>query len=276
MSFDNEGKNTSELFNNHDNNSASNNRENIYANKYQNHASDSKNTCTTCSCNKNNTTTYDKSFEYYKNAQTLLIQYKNSSEVQKIPETSTVACFWCCHTFEGKPCVLPIRDEGTHIQVEGNYCSPECAMAHLFDTPQDSHMRWERLAILNRIYKDKIGSGRIYPAMNRCVLQMFGGPYTIEEYRALMQSSKVRVDVHLPPMVSILATMDTKPIDFYDTSISKTVLETTQERIVKAEEVLRLKRTKPLKAWESTLDACMNLRIHQEENTTLNNAISAI
>ena len=30
---------------------------------------------------------------------------------------------------------------------------------------------------------------------------------------------------------------------------------------VKAEEVLRLRRTKPLKAWESTLDACINLKI---------------
>ena len=34
-----------------------------------------------------------------------------------------------------------------------------------------------------------------------------------------------------------------------------------EERLAKAEEVLKLKRTKPLKAWESTLDACINLRV---------------
>ena len=53
----------------------------------------------------------------------------------------------------------------------------------------------------------------------------------------------------------------TKPIDFYDASLTKGMTETVKERIQKAEEVLRLRRTKPLKAWESTLDACINLKI---------------
>ena len=65
-------------------------------------------------------------------------------------------------------------------------------------------------------------------------------------------------------MVSILATMDTKPIDFYDTTLTKNVTETVKERLQKAEEVLRLRRTKPLKAWESTLDACINLKIKHD------------
>jgi hypothetical protein len=93
---------------------------------------------------------------------------------------------------------------------------------------------------------------------------MFGGTLRIQEYRALLVSQHVRVDVHLPPMVSILATMDMKPIDFYDASLTKNVSETVKERLQKAEEVLRLRRTKPLKAWESTLDACLNLKIKHE------------
>ena len=88
---------------------------------------------------------------------------------------------------------------------------------------------------------------------------------SIEEYRGMLLSRTVRVDVHLPPMVSILATMDTKPIDFYDSNLTKTVNETVKERLQKAEEGLRLRRTKPLKAWESTLDACLNLRIRTGE-----------
>jgi hypothetical protein len=83
----------------------------------------------------------------------------------------------------------------------------------------------------------------------------------IQEYRSLMHSATLRVDIHLPPMVSLLATMDTKPIDFYDVSLTKGVMDTVKERLAKAEEVLKLKRTKPLKAWESTLDACINLRV---------------
>ena len=62
-------------------------------------------------------------------------------------------------------------------------------------------------------------------------------------------------------MVSILTTMDTKPIDFYDSSLTKNVQDNMGERIQKAEDGLRLRRTKPLKAWESTLDACINFKI---------------
>lgn len=190
----------------------------------------------------------------------LLVQFKGNDELRKIPDSSTSACLWCCYTFEGRPVVLPVRDHGDYLNVFGNFCCPECAMAYLFDMRQDSHTRWEQLALLNRVYAESVG-GRIYPAPPKTVLTLFGGLYTIEEYRAMIRQQKVRIDVHLPPMVSILATMDTKPIDFYDVSLTKNVLETVKERLQKAEEVLKLRRTKPLKAWESTLDACINLKV---------------
>ena len=65
-------------------------------------------------------------------------------------------------------------------------------------------------------------------------------------------------------MVSILASMDTKPIDFYETSIRSNYLPQytapkTQEE--QSPSQLKLKRTKPLKAIESTIDACLNITI---------------
>ena len=202
----------------------------------------------------------EQEVDYYNVKSTLLIQYKDSAEVKTIPLTSDVACFWCCHTFTNRPVVLPIRDTGEYLQVTGNFCCPECATAYLFDMRQDSHTRWEQLALLYRVYGEAC-QGKINPAPTRNVLKHFGGNLTITEYRGIIRSHKVRIDVHLPPMVSILATMDTKPIDFYDASLTKGVTETIKERLQKAEEVLRLRRTKPLKAWESTLDACINLKI---------------
>jgi hypothetical protein len=197
---------------------------------------------------------------YYNMKSILLIQYSNTNEIRTIPETSDSACFWCCHTFTNRPVVLPVRDTGEYIQVMGNFCCPECAIAYLFDIRQDYHTRWEQLALLNRVYTTT-NNMRFHPAPPRTVLKLFGGNLDINEYRNMIQSHKIRVDVHLPPMVSILATMDTKPIDFYDTNLTKTVTESIKDRLQKAEEVLRLRRTKPLKAWESTLDACINLKI---------------
>jgi hypothetical protein len=204
-------------------------------------------------------TTKPEPVDYYRKGE-LLVQFKGTEELRKIPETSKSACFWCCHTFNNRPVVLPMRDHGDYISVFGNFCCPECAMAYLFDMRQDSHTRWEQLALLNRVYSDAVG-GRIHPAPPRNILTHFGGVYSIEEYRNIIFQQKVRVDIHLPPMVSILATMDTKPIDFYDVSLTKNVMETVKERLQKAEEVLKLRRTKPLKAWESTLDACINLKV---------------
>ena len=204
--------------------------------------------------------TVEQEIDYYNLKSTLLIQYKDSAEVKSVPQTSDAACFWCCHSFTNRPVVLPIRDTGEHLQVMGNFCSPECACAYLFDMRQDSHTRWEQLALLYRVYGEAC-NGKIHPAPVRNVLKHFGGNLSITEYRNIIRSHKVRVDIHLPPMVSILATMDTKPIDFSDASLTKGVTETIKERLQKAEEVLRLRRTKPLKAWESTLDACINLKI---------------
>jgi hypothetical protein len=205
----------------------------------------------------------DSQVDFYNIKTTLLVQYKESSEIKNIPKTSEAACFWCCHTFTNQPVVLPIRDTGEHLTVYGNFCCPECACAHLFDIRQDSHTRWEQLALLYRVYGEACG-GKIHPAPSKQILKLFGGTLTIQEYRNLILSHKIRVDIHLPPMVSILSTMDTKPIDFYDTSLTKAVSETVKERLQKAEEVLRLRRTKPLKAWESTLDACLNLKIKHD------------
>lgn len=205
-------------------------------------------------------TVQEQEVDYYNIKSQLLVQYKDSVEAKTIPQTSDVACFWCCHTFTNRPVVLPMRDTGEYLQVTGNFCSPECACAYLFDMRQDSHTRWEQLALLYRVYGEAC-NGKIHPAPSRNVLKLFGGNLSITEYRNLIRSHKVRIDVHLPPMVSILATMDTKPIDFYDASLTKGVTETIKERLQKAEEVLRLRRTKPLKAWESTLDACISLKI---------------
>jgi hypothetical protein len=204
--------------------------------------------------------------DYYTLKSTFLVQFKDSSDIKQLPTHSDAACFWCCHTFTHRPVILPIRDTGEHLLVTGNFCSPECSASYLFDIRQDSHTRWEQFSLLHRVYGE-VCHGTIYPAPARSALKLFGGALSIQEYRALIYSHKVRVDIHLPPMVSILSTMDTKPIDFYDASLTKNVTETVKERLQKAEEVLRLRRTKPLKAWESTLDACLNLKIKHDTHS---------
>lgn len=191
----------------------------------------------------------------------LMVQYRDTQSINKLPMKSDVACFWCAHTFTNQPCVLPEREEGGTYRVYGNFCCPECAVSYLLEESLDSTTRWERMALLNRIYGPASKHVRIFPAPSRSSLKLFGGPMTIEAYRKTILQGKVRIDIQMPPMVSILGSLDTKPIDFYDSSLKNTVSPLLQETISKAEEGLRLKRSKPLKDRESTLDSVMNIQI---------------
>lgn len=191
----------------------------------------------------------------------LMVQFETGSTAKTLPDSTDVACFWCAHAFEGQPCIIPEREVAGVYNVYGNFCCPQCALAYLLQETMDPHVRWERIALLHRIY-DREGKGRMSPAPGREVLKLFGGPLTIESYRATIGQGKVRVDTHMPPMVSILGSIDTKPIDFFDSSLKNTLIGSLQlEKTVKAEEGLRLKRTKPLKDRESTLDSVMNIQI---------------
>jgi hypothetical protein len=52
----------------------------------------------------------EQEVDYYNLKSTLLIQYKDSAEVKTVPQTSDVACFWCCHTFTNRPVVYTAID----------------------------------------------------------------------------------------------------------------------------------------------------------------------
>ncbi|NDC56682.1 MAG: hypothetical protein EBZ69_07750 [Alphaproteobacteria bacterium] len=102
----------------------------------------------------------------------------------------------------------------------------------------------------------------IQPAPPRESLQFFGGCLSHQQFRDIINNNKIRVDINIPPVISILSTLDTKPVDFYETSLKNTNTNGTNIDIIKhSEPGLRLKRSKPLKDKESTLDAVMNLHV---------------
>jgi hypothetical protein len=190
----------------------------------------------------------------------LMVQFKEKQEAKSLPDMTNIACFWCAHTFDYRPCIIPEREVAGVYNVYGNFCSPECGVAYLLKEGIDPHVRWERMALLHRIY-DSEGRGQIFPAPARECLTLFGGPMTIDVFRSTVRAKNVRVDLHMPPMVSILGSIDTKPIDFFDTA-SKNVAGVSVAPQRSVEEGLRLRRSRPLKDKESTLDTVMNIKIN--------------
>ncbi len=189
----------------------------------------------------------------------LMIRFQDANRDQRLPENTDVACFWDCHTFRGIPCVIPTKIEEDIWHVYGNFCSPECAAAYLFSERLDSHVQWERYALLNRLYAEGEGSVRLAPA--RSVLRLFGGTLDVSEYRAVLTDRRMRIDVMQPPMISITQVMDTKPIDFYDASVKNNFIPWEMDRMNRpGAQGLRLRRTKPVTEKESTLEWCMGIK----------------
>jgi hypothetical protein len=186
----------------------------------------------------------------------LLIEYANTKNTHELPPSTESACFWCCEQFSNRPCVLPISIINGVWQVYGNYCNPNCALAALLAETIDTHVRWERIALLHMLYGEDYKTGRIYPAPDRTVLQRFGGPMAPVDFRNLCERGRLRIDIHMPPLVSILASMDTKPIDFYESTInsSSSMITTSASTESGSAAGLKLKRSKPLKEREHTLD----------------------
>jgi hypothetical protein len=197
----------------------------------------------------------------------LMVLFQDSNRTQALPTRTDVACFWCCHSFSTAPVAVPshILDEVWYMY--GNFCSPECACAYLFKEKIDSHVQWERYALLNSLYAEDadvpLGASQgIRPAPPREVLRMFGGSMDISEYRGVIHEKKLRVDVLTPPMVSIIQTMDTKPIDFYDQNLKNVFIRNDLQHKYNAPgaQGLRLRRSKPVKSREATVEWAMKIQ----------------
>lgn len=97
---------------------------------------------------------------------------------------SSIACWWCCHTFDSQPVHLPIALKKDIYNVIGVFCSYSCCL---------SYMKYDRrysknIFLLNYMFRDQIGrklnvSGSITPAPPRESLNLFGGPLSITEFR---------------------------------------------------------------------------------------------
>lgn len=170
--------------------------------------------------------------------------------------SQNTACFWCCHAFPWRSCVLPISYDAYEMMYacEGHFCSPECALAHLYADPNLSDVaRWTRQALLGDMYRNLYKTRDLIPAPPRTSLRMFGGPLSIDQFREQTAFSDELVGIQLPPLRLHLPTMNVQgPLRDV-----KKFVALSQETVEKASKELRLKRSKPVHSNQATLDKCL-------------------
>lgn len=170
-----------------------------------------------------------------------------------------ICCWWCCHPFQWSPFMIPIRKVGPVFHAIGCFCMPECAASYIFwsGTRNGDPCRqysWLHEMVCKQAYGE---SCKIRHAPPREALKMFGGPYTIDEFRRRSNNYDVQIKITRPPVTPSNGVTEEMLVQ---NTGKKRYVPLDNKRIEKATEQLRLKRTKKKDA-ENTLENFMNLRI---------------
>jgi hypothetical protein len=110
---------------------------------------------------------------------TKIVGTDNSAQ---IAEKTKIACWWCTYNFDTPPCFIPEKYRNDKYYVFGCFCSYNCALAYILK--DDEYKIDTRKSLVKKLYSELYNTTTCLSASpSREVLQKFGGPLTIEEYR---------------------------------------------------------------------------------------------
>jgi len=127
-----------------------------------------------------------------------LINFIDSNTI--VVDKTNYACFWCTEKFDNLPCFLPDKFVGGKYYVFGCFCSPSCVRKY------NSCMNDYRITIRDVLITKLYGSifGDIPMAPERELLEKFGGPLKLEEFRNMAHLLKKEYRMKLPPIIPLL------------------------------------------------------------------------
>lgn len=237
-----------------------------------------------------------------------MVEFADANRRKEWPHSTSIWCRWCCSPFTGPPVSIPRWYINETFFVYGCYCSYSCAAAHLFnrgDITEDD--KWESYNLLHLLRKRILGvneTKKIPLAGPQELLQKFGGPLPIKEFRDLNKETHTHhrvFKVLYPPMISIVPKIEenTFSTENEDMRLLQTpggvraygkmkyvapknenyqsrtrwgkdqpFIPVDQERVKKAIENLKVKRSKPLLDKKHTLFNYMKLNITKRKEQT--------
>jgi hypothetical protein len=117
--------------------------------------------------------------------------------------TTSVCCWWCCHTFTTVPVGLPVYYDKSinKFRVKGVFCSFSCMIAYkntnkLYNVDHNIKFLYSKLTGTNLL------SCKLKPAPCRYTLKMFGGQLSIEDFRNNFIENKIYKMVEYPMFIS--------------------------------------------------------------------------
>jgi hypothetical protein len=164
-----------------------------------------------------------------------------------IPKKTHINCWWCTCKFECLPSFIPDKYHNNKFYVFGCFCSFNCAGA--YNLSMNDNRVWERYALMKQLYyminKNNITSIsdiEINIAGPKELLEKYGGPMTIDEYRKNSKILGREYHKLMPPFLPI-------NIGFEETTNSKTNSKTININNIlnpNSKDNIVVKRNKPL------------------------------
>ena len=193
----------------------------------------------------------DKQFEDTTNAE--LLENLNSNKDLIIPfrlKNKNTICYWDLHTYSDTNYTLPIND----TKCIGNFCSLECAAAYNFNELNDNNV-WERYSLLHCIYNI---NNKIKLAPSRILLNIFGGPMNIDQYRELFKNNNknnnIHININVQPLTNINMQLE---ITNNKLNVNNNFIPLTNKRLNEAH--FNLSKNIDVSKNINTLDKCINL-----------------
>ena len=179
------------------------------------------------------------------------INYYNYVKTYSNIQKSYIKCNWCLYNCEKNNIFkLPYEINNDIIKYYGYFCCPECAVAFNFNELDDEYI-WERYSLLNYLYNNDNIKLNIAPS--RLLLDIFGGPLCIDEFKNIIITKK-RVNIIFPPHFIICP-----QIEVQKNKDNNLFVPLNINRVNKYVHDLKLERDKPINN-NNTLEHCMNLK----------------
>ena len=188
------------------------------------------------------------------------IDNKFESNPDKVESAKSLAdntvCFWCCYKLTSSGIGLPIRHDVVHNTFTqfGTFCSLECASAYNFSNNQGSERVWEINSWIHLLARNLGLNTPIRPAPSKYMLQLFGGPMSIEEFRKAHIGMTRTFVQNIPPLITVNPQMEV-----VNTSFLSHTTTLDLDKIQQATEKVRISRKKSVVDYKNTLDSKINL-----------------
>lgn len=173
--------------------------------------------------------------------------YINQIKLYNVDMQKQVSCYWCSYNCD-ETYRIPYNIINNEFEMYGNFCSPECACAFNFKELDDEYI-WERYSLINYLY----GKGEnIKIAPNKLVLNCYGGPLSVDEYKSVINNN-YSIKVVLPPHKIMTPQLEIKK----KTDSNNVYIPLNINRVKRYTEKLKLCKGNENKS--NTLENCMNL-----------------